>query len=343
MRRLLNTLYVSTQQSYLRKENDQIVVEKHGERLGAFPIMLFENIVCMGQISCSPALMSLCAENGVGLAFLTENGKFMARVSGPVSGNVLLRRAHYRMADNAEASTELAKRFAVAKIANSRNLLLRAQRESGDCDIKNEIKAATVSMEATIQSMKNASSKDTIRGKEGDAAKTYFSIFDSLITADKTAFSFNGRSRRPPMDNVNAMLSFAYTLLVHDCVSALETVGLDPAVGFLHAERPGRPSLALDIMEEFRSMIADRVVLSLINRRQVKPCGFKKMDAGGVIMDDNTRKTMLNIYQERKQEEIMHPFLDEKIKVGLLPHAQAMLLARYLRGDIDGYPPFRWK
>lgn len=343
MRRLLNTLYISTQQSYLHKENNQIVVEKHGERLGIFPIMLFENIVCMGQVSCSPALMSLCVENGVGLAFLTENGKFLARVNGPVSGNVLLRRAQYRTADNTEVSAELAKRFAVAKIANSRNLLLRAQRESPDSDSKNKIKAAAVAMEATIQSMKKTSSKETTRGREGDAAKTYFSIFDSLITANKTAFHFNGRNRRPPMDNVNAMLSFAYTLLVHDCVSALETVGLDPAVGFLHAERPGRPSLALDIMEEFRSMIADRIVLSLINRRQVKSSGFRKMDAGGVIMDDGTRKAMLNIYQERKQEEIIHPFLDEKVKVGLLPHAQAMLLARYLRGDIDGYPPFRWK
>lgn len=343
MKRLLNTLYVSTQQSYLRKENEQVIVVQNGKRLGSFPISLFGNIVCMGQVSCSPAFMGMCAENGIGLAFLTENGKFLARVNGPVSGNVLLRRAQYRIADNAEASAELAKRFAVAKIINSRNLLLRAQREDSDASIKNKIRAAAAAMNVTIQSLKNACSKETTRGKEGDAAKTYFSVFDLLITGDKNAFAFNGRNRRPPMDNVNAMLSFAYTLLVHDCVSALESVGLDPAVGFLHAERPGRPSLALDIMEEFRGMVADRVVLSLINRRQVKSSGFKKTDAGGVIMNDDTRKTLLNTYQERKQEEIIHPFLDERIKVGMLPYAQSMLLARYLRGDIDGYPPFRWR
>lgn len=198
-------------------------------------------------------------------------------------------------------------------------------------------------MEETLQSLRFGCSKETVRGKEGDAAKTFFSVFDHLITTDKHTFKFIGRSRRPPMDNVNAMLSFAYTLLVHDCVSALETVGLDPAVGFMHAERPGRPSLALDVMEEFRSMIADRVVLSLINRRQVKSSGFRKSEAGGVVMDDTTKKLLVTSYQERKQEEIIHPFLNEKLRIGLLPYAQSMLLARYIRNDIDGYPPFRWK
>lgn len=343
MRRLLNTLFVITPKSYLHKENDEVVIRQNSEKKGSFPIILLEGIVCIGQVSCSPALMGFCAERGVGLSFLTENGKFLARVNGPVSGNVLLRRAQYRATDNNEISTELAKRFVVAKITNSRTLLLRAQRESNKQEQVDEMKKAVIAIGETICSLKLDCSKETVRGKEGDAAKTYFSVFDHLIISDKKTFRFTGRSRRPPLDNVNAMLSFTYTLLVHDCISALETVGLDPAVGFLHAERPGRPSLALDLMEEFRSMLADRCVLSLINRRQVKASGFRKMDAGGVVMDDTTRKLLVSAYQERKQEEIIHPFLDEKIKVGLLPYAQSMLLARYLRTDIDGYPPFRWR
>lgn len=343
MKRLLNTLYVMTPRSYLHKENEEVVITQNSEKIGSFPVILLENIICVGQVSCSPALMGFCAEKGVGLAFLTENGKFLARVNGPVSGNVLLRRAQYKAADDDNTSTELAKRFVVAKLVNSRTLLLRAQRESGEEVRANALKAAVVSIGETISSLKTNCSKETIRGKEGDAGKTYFSVFDHLIISDKKTFRFTGRSRRPPLDNINAMLSFTYTLLTHDCISALETVGLDPAVGFLHSERPGRPSLALDIMEEFRSMIADRCVLNLINRRQVKASGFKKMDAGGVVMDDATRKLLISSYQERKQEEIIHPFLEEKIKVGLLPYAQAMLLARYLRADTDGYPPFRWR
>ncbi|MBP8783913.1 MAG: type I-C CRISPR-associated endonuclease Cas1 [Synergistaceae bacterium] len=343
MKRLLNTLYVSTPSSYLAKENEQVVVKVDRETKTSIPIHILENIVCMGQVSCSPALMGLCAERGVGLAFVTEQGRFLARVQGPVSGNVLLRRAQYRAADDASFKSRLAARFVVAKIANTRTLLLRAHRENPENEGANAIRSASVYLADTLGSLKETLPLESVRGKEGDAARMYFSVFDHLILMDKKDFVFRGRSRRPPMDNVNAMLSFLYTLLAHDCVSALECVGLDPAVGFLHADRPGRPSLALDLMEEIRSVIVDRIVLSLINRKQVKASGFEQSDVGGVTMNDATRKILLTNYQERKQDELIHPFLQEKIRMGLLPYAQSMLLARYLRGDLEGYPPFRWK
>lgn len=343
MKRLLNTLYVLTPFSYLAKENDQVVIKVDRETRDSFPIHILENIVCMGQVSCSPALMGLCAERGVGLAFVTEQGRFLARVQGSVSGNVLLRRAQYRMADDASFKARLAARFVVAKIANTRTLLLRAHRENPDAEGVHAVHSASVHLSDALGSLKEECSIESVRGKEGDAARMYFSVFDHLIIMDKQNFFFRGRSRRPPMDSVNAMLSFLYTLLAHDCVSALESVGLDPAVGFLHADRPGRPSLALDLMEEIRSVIVDRIVLSLINRRQVKASGFEQGDAGGVTMNEATRKTLLTSYQERKQDELTHPFLQEKIRMGLLPYVQSMLLARYLRGDLNGYPPFRWK
>lgn len=342
MKKLLNTLYVSTPYSYISKENEKLVVRQH-KTSREFPIHLLDSVVCMGRVTCSPALMGFCCERGVGLAFFSENGKFLARVNGPVSGNVLLRRSQYRIADDESKCAELARRFVVAKIANGRNVLLRALRDYSDIDSTNNLKKTASYLAMTLKSLETRKTLETIRGNEGDAARAYFSAFNDLIVAQKDDFVFKERSRRPPMDNVNALLSFVYTLLVHDTVSALEGVGLDPAVGYLHVDRPGRPSLALDIIEEFRSMIAERLVLNLINLRQVKSEGFNKTESGAVTMDDKTRKEVIKTYQERKKEEIAHPFINEKIPVGLLPHIQAMLLARYIRGDLDGYPPFRWK
>lgn len=340
MKQLLNTLYVTTQGAYLSKDGETVVVRIEHENKLRLPIHTLSGIVCFGQVSCSPPLMGFCAENDVALSYLSEHGAFLARVQGPVNGNVLLRRQQYRLADAAEASTALARTMVQAKLANCRTVLLRAIREYGENPC---IADAAGRLARNIQMLDAASSIDEARGIEGDGARNYFSVFDHLITTAKEDFFFHERSRRPPLDNVNALLSFLYTLLVHDIVGALEAVGLDPAVGFLHRDRPGRPGLALDLMEELRPVLADRLALSLINRRQVHEDGFEKAEAGGVTMDAPTRKDVLLAWQKRKQEEIQHPFLGERIAFGLLPHAQALLLARHLRGDLDAYPAFFWR
>ena len=307
------------------------------------PVHTIGGIVCFGNVSCSPFLMGFCSENGICISFLNQHGCFLARVQGPVSGNVLLRREQYRSADNDDLSGKLAKAFVTGKVANCRTVLQRALRDhSGKID-EEALRLALDNLNRTLKSLELNQTLNEVRGLEGHAAHTYFSVFDHLIVAQKDEFSFQERNRRPPMDNVNCLLSFIYTLLVHDCRSALESVGLDPAVGFLHRDRPGRPGLALDLMEEFRPFFADRLVLSLINLRQVQHKGFKKTEAGSVVMNDETRKVLLVAYQERKQEEILHPFLEEKVSIGMLFHVQALLLARCLRGDLDGYPPFIWK
>jgi CRISPR-associated protein Cas1 len=287
--------------------------------------------------------MRFCGENGVGMSFLSEYGRFLARVQGPISGNVLLRREQYRKADDQQYSAQMAKAFVTGKIANCRTVLQRARRDHSEKMSDAALNRSIAELNSSLKSLGLNQSLDSVRGLEGDAAHTYFGVFDNLIVAQKESFTFQERNRRPPLDNVNCLLSFLYTMLVHDCRSALEAVGLDPAVGFLHRDRPGRPSLALDLMEEFRPFLADRLTLSLINLRQVQDKGFNKTEAGAVMMNDETRKTLLVAYQERKQEEIYQPFLDEKIRIGLLFHVQAMLLARCLRGDLDGYPPFIWK
>ncbi len=343
MRHLQNTLYVSTQGMYLSREGETVLLRKEKETKLRIPIHNLEGIICFGQVSCSPFLLGLCAERGVAVSFFTEQGRFMAKVQGPVSGNVLLRRTQYRYADDPEKSTDIARSVVIGKIVNSRTALLRAAREQQDFEKSESFSQGATHLARLLRSLENQKSLDSVRGIEGEAGKSYFSIFDHFIVAQKECFSFQGRNRRPPMDPVNALLSFVYTLLVHDVRSALEGVGLDPAVGFLHRDRPGRPSLALDLMEEFRPMLADRLVLTLINRQQVKAKGFQTTETGAVLMDDTTRKEVLTAWQKRKQEEIEHPFLGEKIPTGLLPHAQAMLLARFLRGDLDAYPPFRWK
>lgn len=343
MKKLLNTLYVTTQGAYLAKEGETVVVKVNQEVRLHVPVHTIGGIVCFGNVSCSPFLMGFCGENGVGISFLSEYGRFLARVQGPVSGNVLLRREQYRLADDQKYSVQMAKAFVIGKIGNSRSVLQRALRDHSDKMNDDALSRSIAELSSTLKSLALNQSLDSVRGLEGEAAHTYFSVFDGLIVAQKKSFIFQERNRRPPLDNVNCLLSFLYTLLVHDCRSALETVGLDPAVGFLHRDRPGRPSLALDLMEEFRPFLADRLALSLINLRQVQDKGFNKTEAGAVIMNDETRKKLLVAYQERKQEEIYHPFLDEKVSIGLLFHVQAMLLARRLRGDLDGYPPFIWK
>lgn len=343
MKRLLNTLYVTTQGSYLAREGETVLVRVGGETKLRMPIHTLGSIICFGQVSCSPPLMGFCAERNVAISFLSERGRFFARVEGPVSGNVLLRREQYRRADDPEISAEFARAMVIAKIANCRTVLLRAARDRPEDEGAEKLSEAADRLAQHLKSLENPVPLDTVRGKEGDAARRYFDVFDHLITSQKKHFFFLERSRRPPLDNMNALLSFLYTILAHDVAAALEGVGLDPAVGYLHRDRPGRPGLALDIMEEFRPYLADRLALSLVNRQQIKGKGFRRTETGAVLMDDATRKEVLVAYQKRKQEEIQHPFLGEKVAIGLLPHVQALLLARCLRGDLDGYPPFLWK
>lgn len=343
MRKLLNTLYVSTQGAYLHKEGETVVVEREREKVLQLPMHAIGGIVCFGDVLCSPFLLGACAERDISISFLTEHGRFLAAVRGPVSGNVLLRREQYRMADDEGVCRGVASSMVSAKLANSRVVMNRAVRDhSGKIDAM-AVKEASRAIDRLIDEIARAETPDAVRGIEGMAAAEYFAAFDHLIVDQKEDFKFGTRNRRPPLDPVNALLSFIYTLLAHDLRSAIETVGLDPAVGFLHRDRPGRPGLALDLMEEFRPVIADRLVLSLINRRQVDGRGFKRSANGAVVMDDATRKTVLVEYQNRKQDEVEHPYIGERIPVGLLFFVQANLLARYIRGDLDGYPPFFWR
>jgi CRISPR-associated protein Cas1 len=343
MKHLLNTLYVTTPGAYLSKEGETVVARLEQETKLQVPAVALEGIVCIGGVGFSPPLMELCADRGVTISFLAENGRFLSRVVGPVSGNILLRKEQYRRADDPLKSSTIAIAFLIGKIANCRSVLLRAVRDGAEGSKAEALSKCADNLKDILQRIRRESDIESIRGKEGQAGYAYFSVFDNLIVAQKESFAFRERSRRPPMDNVNALLSFVYTLLAHDCVGACESVGLDPQAGFLHADRPGRPSLALDLMEEFRPFIADRLVLTLINRLQVKPEGFKKTETGAVTMTPETKREVLKAYQERKREELEHPFLEEKAAVGLLPYIQARLLARYLRGDLDGYPPFVWK
>lgn len=335
MKKLLNTLYVTRQESYLHKEGETIVIKNGSEKLGQFPALAVSQIFCFGQISVSPFLMGFCAEQGIGMAFYTEYGRFLARVQGRQGGNVLLRRAQYRWADDEQKSLQVARLMISAKIANSRSVLLREIRNHGDNQI---ISHAERQLQASLRQSKNVQSLDVLRGVEGDAAAVYFSVLNELLKG--TGFAFGGRVRRPPTDPINALLSFVYSIITQECVSALQGVGLDPQVGFLHRDRPGRASLALDLLEEFRSAWADRFVLTLVNRRQIQLNDFLMESSGAVRLTDEARKQLLTAYQERKQVEIMHPYLNESIKIGLLPHCQAMLLARHIRGDTEFYPPY---
>lgn len=341
MKRHLNTLFVTTDGSYLTKEGQAIVVKRGGEKVLRVPVLTVGGVVCFGSASVSTAMLALCAERGVGVSFLSPQGRFVARVEGAVSGNVLLRRDQFRAADTADRTLALSRAFVLGKVVNSRAVLLRAVRDHGDAS--GSLGDAVAALARCAGTARKSTSLDHLRGVEGEAGRTYFGVLDYLITRDDGQFRFRGRTRRPPTDPVNAMLSFAYAILAHDVRSACEAVGLDPQVGFLHRDRPGRAGLALDLMEELRAPIADRAVLSVVNRRQVSACDFEELPGGGVRMNDAARKTLIVTYQKRKQEEVVHPFLGERTTVGLVPHIQARLLARHLRGDLDGYPPYFMK
>lgn len=341
MKKLQNTLYVTQQDLYLHKDGETVVVEKTRQVVLRLPIHNLSGIVVFGNSSVSPYLMSLCAEKGVALSYFTEHGKFLARVEGPVSGNVHLRLAQMRAYQDVDRKTDLARSFVIGKMMNARTVLLRRMRDHG---VTERLSVAAERHQQILGRLRNPiGNLASLRGIEGEAAAVYFSAFNDLLVSQKDCFSITSRNRRPPLDPMNAVLSYLYTLLVHECRGALEGVGLDPQIGFLHELRPGRPALALDLMEEFRAVIADRTALSMVNLKQLGPRDFTVSESGAVILSDAARKTVLTAWQKKKQEEVLHPFLGEKMAIGLLPHAQALLLARHLRGDLDAYPPFLLK
>lgn len=343
MRKMLNTLYVTSPNTYLSLDGENIVILKDDVEALRVPLHNLEGIIAFGYTGASPALMGACAKRNIALSFMKSSGKFLGRVVGEVRGNVTLRKAQYRLSDDAAASHKIAQSFILGKIYNARWVIERATRDHGTRLDVDKLKGVSQTLANSLKLVEESQDLEQLRGVEGEAAAQYFRVLDDLILQQKEDFYFNSRNKRPPLDNVNAMLSFVYTLLAHDAVAALETVGLDPYVGFLHRDRPGRVSLALDLMEELRAVYADRFVISLINKREVNASGFTQMENGAVTMDDDTRKNILKAWQSKKQEEIRHPFLQEKLEWGLVPYAQAMLLARFIRGDLDGYPAFMWK
>jgi CRISPR-associated protein Cas1 len=344
MKKLLNTVYITTEGAGLRKDGENLVATVDDAERARIPLHMLASVVVFGAIYVSPALIQACASSGITIVLLDRSGRFQARVEGPITGNVLLRRAQYRVSDQPE---EIVRSFVVGKTANQRSVLMRALRDHGDEYSQADREAITRTVERLAFILRRVEisdeTLDQLRGSEGEAANLYFGVFDHLIRSPDENFRWKGRSRRPPLDPVNALLSFLYTLLTHDCRNSAEAVGLDPAVGFLHRDRPGRPSLALDLMEELRPALADRLALSLINRRQLRASDFETREGGAVIMTDDARKTVLTAWQERKKEERQHSFLDEKAPLGLVPYLQAQLLARHLRGDLDAYPPWFWK
>jgi CRISPR-associated protein Cas1 len=343
MRKLLNVLYVTSPDTYLSLDGENVVILKDGCEKMRLPLHNIEGIVTFGYTGASPALMGKCAKQNISLCFMSGHGRFLAQVIGETKGNVLLRKKQYRISDDASASCLIARNMITAKLFNSRWIIERAMRDHAMRVDEEKLRNASAYLKQATGSAKECTNLEQLRGFEGQSANVYFDVFDELILQQKESFSFNGRNRRPPLDNVNAMLSFLYALLANDIAAALSTVGLDPYVGFLHRDRPGRASLALDLMEEFRPILVDRLVISLINKREILPSGFIIRENGAIAMNDETRKIILNAWQTRKREEITHPFLEEKIPWGLAPYVQAMLLARFMRGDLDAYPPFLWK
>lgn len=337
MRKLLNTLYVTTPEAYLSKDGLNVVVSVKQHEVFRIPSINIEGIVTFGYMGVSPGLMKLCSDSGISLTFLSPHGRFVSRVQGETRGNVFLRREQYYLSDDVVWSLHLARLIIAAKIQNYRSILRRYLRDYGECQTVTD---AVKILEENKRRALIAEDKAQLIGYEGNASNAYFSVLPLLILNQKESFPFKGRNRRPPKDAVNAMLSLAYTLIANDISAALETVGLDPYVGFIHTLRPGRTSLALDILEEFRAYLGDRFVLSLINKRQISSKDFLFQGENGVVLTDNGRKKFLAAWQSRKRETIMHPYLNEKIEIGLLPHVQAMMLARYIRQDIDDYPVF---
>lgn len=343
MRKLLNTLYITSDDLYLSCQNENVLVRRGDEVTARFPLLNLEGIVTFAYPGASPALMGECARRGIQLTFMSPGGRFLARVSGMSHGNVLLRREQYRIADSDTRSCVIARNMILGKVYNSRWVLERALRDHALRIDVPRVSAASGQMQKQLDAIRTCTTLDALRGLEGDAAASYFGAFDQLILSQKADFAFDARSRRPPQDNVNAMLSFAYTLLASDCAAALESVGLDAFVGFLHRDRPGRRSLALDLEEELRAPFADRLVLTAINNRVIQDKHFDRQEGGTVLLNDEGRKLFLKCWQEKKRDEITHPYLKEKLAWGLVPYVQSLLLARYLRGDLDGYPPFLWK
>ncbi|MGM2730950.1 type I-C CRISPR-associated endonuclease Cas1c [Bacillus cereus group sp. Bce005] len=343
MKKLLNTLFITQPDIYLSLDGDNIVLLKEKEKIGRLPLHNLESIVSFGYTGTSPALMGYCAEKNISLVFLTMYGQFLARVIGKSKGNVILRKKQYRISEDEVISAKIARNFIIGKIYNNKWIIERMTRDYPLRIDVNQFKAISQHLSSIILEVRECEDLERLRGLEGQAATSYNKIFNQMILQQKEDFYFNGRSRRPPLDNVNAMLSFAYTLLANDMTSALEGVGLDAYVGFLHRDRPGRVSLALDVIEELRGVYADKFVLSLINKRVINKGDFLQKENGAVIMTDEARKKFIAAWQNKKQEKITHPYLGEKISWGLVPHAQALLLARYLRNDLDEYPPFLWK
>ncbi len=343
MRHLLNTLYVTSEDAYLSLEGENVIVNRDKQVVGRFPLHTLTGILSFSYAGASPALMGACAERGVNLAFCTPRGRFLARVSGESQGNVLLRRTQYRIADNPTESIKIARNFIFGKVYNARQSIQRTRRDHGLRVDDRVLEAASAKLKEDLPLIAEVAVADTLRGLEGVAANAYFDALDEMILNNKETFRFQNRNRRPPLDPMNALLSFSYALLANDCAAALEAVGLDAYVGFLHTDRPGRSSLALDLMEELRPCIADRFVLTQINNRSLSAKDFTTQESGAVRLTEAGRKTFLKAWQEHKKEQITHPYLKEKLPWGLVPYIQSLLLARYLRGDLDGYPPFLWK
>ncbi|MDL2259203.1 type I-C CRISPR-associated endonuclease Cas1c [Eubacteriales bacterium OttesenSCG-928-K08] len=343
MKKLLNTLYVTTPETYLALDGENVLVQKQGDELLRIPLHNLEGIVTFGYTGASPALMGACAKRNISLCFMSIHGRFLARVVGETQGNVLLRKQQYRLSDDTTASCAIAKHMILGKLYNARWVLERATRDHALRVDNEKLQRASQTIKLCLAEVEACTDLEQLRGFEGKGADSYFRVLDELILQQKNDFYFVQRTRRPPLDNFNALLSFLYTLLANDTAAALSTVGLDPYVGFLHRDRPGRVSLALDIMEEFRPVLADRLAISMVNRKEITQAGFTRRENGAVIMDDDTRKAVLNAWQSRKREMMTHPFLREKMQWGLVPYAQALLLARYIRGDLDAYPPFFWK
>ena len=343
MRRLLNTLFVLSEDVYLTLEGENVVANRDKTVAARYPLHTLSGILCFSYAGASPALMGACARRGIALSFCSPRGRFLARVSGENNGNVLLRRTQYRWADDPDRSCQVARSMVFGKLYNARRSILRTRRDHGLRVDGEKLQAAADKLKELFGPVSEETTLDTLRGLEGVGATAYFGVLDDMILNGRETFAFSGRNRRPPLDPVNAMLSFAYSLLSHDCAAALESVGLDAYVGFLHRDRPGRSSLALDLMEELRPCVADRFVLTLINNRVLGEKDFLRQESGAVLLTEQGRRTFLDQWQKKKKEELTHPYLGEKMPWGLAPYLQALLLARFLRGDLDGYPPFLWR
>lgn len=343
MEQVLNTLYVMTHGAYVRLDHETLKVEVDGKTQVQVPLHHLGGIICMGNVLVSPGVIHRCAEDGLFIVWLDQNGRFKARIDGPVSGNVLLRRAQHQAASDLSSAVALARNLTAGKIRNSRQVLLRGAREADGDEDQSALRSAADKLAHSLTRLESCDDLDQVRGIEGESARIYFGVFERLICVDREVFRFSGRTRHPPLDRVNSLLSFLYTLLVIDCVAAVESVGLDPQVGFLHSVRPGRPALGLDLMEELRPVLADRLALTLINRRQLTPEDFEERPGGVVYLNDKGRREVVIAYQKRKQEEVTHPLLERRVPLGLVPYIQARLLARTLRGDMECYLPFLYR